>query len=227
MVIGTAVAIATFASIFGVARDYGYLRASLLAGNPGGKYHAIATNLAARASRGHGSVLVVPTAGSVENISRLIEDRGRCAATFALVQDGIPVPANAQLEVLGRLPESESLLLFGRRDRVFSTFADLRGASIGIGPEGSGSAYLMRQLFQDPDLADLGVRLSQHGLAEQTELVAQGRLDLAAVVMGEDAEFIRTALRQYGGLDIAAPRGLEGLVKRHPWLGLGSIPAGR
>jgi hypothetical protein len=84
----------------------------------------------------------------------------------------------------------------------------------------------MRQLFQDPDLADLGVRLSQHELAEQAELVAQGRLDLAAVVMGEDAEFIRTTLHQYG-LDIAAPRGLEGLVKRHPWLSLGSIPAGR
>jgi hypothetical protein len=63
-------------------------------------------------------------------------------------------------------------------------------------------------------------------LAEQAELVAQGRLDLAAVVMGEDAEFIRTAIRQYD-LDIAAPRELEGLVKRHAWLGLGRIPAGR
>jgi TRAP-type uncharacterized transport system substrate-binding protein len=226
LLIGVVIAIAGLASIFGVFRDYAYLRASLLAGNPTGTYHALATRLAARARRGHGSVVVVPTAGSVENVSRLAEGRGRCAATFAFVQDGIPVPADAQLEVLGRLPESESLLLFGRRDRAFSTFADLRGASIGIGPEGSGSAYLMRQLFEDPDLADLDVRLSQHGLAEQTELVAQGRLDLAAVVMGEDAEFIRTALRQYD-LDIAAPRELEGLVKRHPWLGLGSIPAGR
>jgi hypothetical protein len=57
-------------------------------------------------------------------------------------------------------------------------------------------------------------------------LAAQSRLDLAAVVMGEDAEFIRTAIRQYD-LDIAAPRELEGLVRRHAWLGLGHIPAGR
>ena len=35
---------------------------------------------------------------------------------------------------------------------AFNTFADLRGASIGIGPEGSGTAYLMRQLFDDADL---------------------------------------------------------------------------
>jgi TRAP-type uncharacterized transport system substrate-binding protein len=226
LLVGTAVAIAASASVFGIARDYGYLRASLLSGTPGGRYHALATSLAARADRGHGSVTVVPTAGSVENVSRLA-DRGKgCAPTFAFVQDGTPVPADAQLEVLGRLPESESLLLLGKRGRAFSAFADLRGASIGIGPEGSGTAYLMRQLFEDPDLAALDVRLQHHQLPEQAELVAQGRLDLAAIVMGEDAEFIRTALRQYD-LDIASPRELEGLVRRHPWLGLGSIPAGR
>lgn len=65
------------------------------------------------------------------------------------MQDGTPVPADANVEVLGRLPESESLLLLGKRDRTFSSFADLRGASIGIGPEGSGTAFLMRQLFND------------------------------------------------------------------------------
>ncbi len=224
--IAAAVAITAVASIFGIARDYSYLRASLLSGNPGGSYHALGTSLATRASRGHGRLIVVPTAGSVENVGRLAEKQGRCAAMFAFVQDGTPVPADAQLEVLGRLPESEFLLLLGKRDRAFSTFADLRGASIGIGPDGSGTAYLMRQLFEDPDLRGLDVRLSNHALAEQAELVARGRLDLAAVVMGEDADFIRNAIQQYD-LDIAAPRELEGLTKRYPWLGLGRIPAGR
>jgi TRAP-type uncharacterized transport system substrate-binding protein len=219
-------AIAALASIYGVAYDYSYLRASLLTGTTGGKYYVLGTRLADRASRGRGSVVVVPTAGSVENVSRLAQKGGSCAATFAFMQDGTPVPDDAQIEVLGRLPEPESLLLLGKRGRAFSTFADLRGASIGIGPEGSGTSHLMRQLFKDPDLEGLNVRLSHHELAEQAELVAQGRLDLAAVVMGEDAEFIRTAIQQYD-LDIAAPRELEGLVKRHAWLGLGRIPAGR
>jgi len=144
---------------------------------------------------------------------------------FALVQDGIPIPAKAQVAALGRLPESESLLLLVRRNRELSTFADLTGASIGIGPDGSGTAYLMRQLFKDPDLAGLGARLSHHELGEQIELVAAGQLDIAATVMGEDAELLRTAIRKYD-LDIASPRELEGLVKRHPWLGVGRIPAG-
>jgi TRAP-type uncharacterized transport system substrate-binding protein len=227
LLVVAAVAIVALASMFGIARDYGYLSASLLTGTPGGKYHALGTSLAARAGRGHGNLTVAPTAGSVDNVSRLIaENRGDCTATFAFVQDGTPAPADAQLEVLGRLPGSESLLLLGRRDHVYSAFADLRGASIGIGPEGSGTAYLMRQLFEDRDLRDLDVRLSNHELGEQSELVAQGRLDLAALVMGEDAEFIRNTIRQHN-LDIVAPQGLEGLVKRHPWLELGRIPVGR
>jgi hypothetical protein len=71
----------------------------------------------------------VPTAGSVENVSRLTESKGRRVATFAFVQDGTPVPADAHIEVLGRLPETETLLLLGRRHRAFTTFVDLRGAS--------------------------------------------------------------------------------------------------
>lgn len=222
--VATAIGIACLGWIFGVARDYGYVRTTLLAGTPGGNYHALATRLAARATAGRGSIAVVATSGSVENVRRLTSE-DPCTSTFAFVQDGIPVPAVARIEALGRLPESESLLLLARRDRVFSAFADFRAVSIGIGPEGSGTAYLMLQLLKDADLAALDVRWSHHDITEQVELVARGELDLAAVVMNADAAFIRRAVRQYD-LDIAAPREIEGLLKRRRWLGLGRIPAG-
>lgn len=224
LLIIAAVAIAVLASYFGVARDYGYLSATLLSGNAAGRYHELAARIAARATRGHGRITVAATAGSLDNIDRLARQE-RCTSTFAFVQDGIPAPPNARVEVLGRLPESESLLLLGRRDRGFATFANLRGTSIGMGPEGSGTAYLMLQLFKDPDLASLGVHLSNHELTEQVELVAKGQLDLAAVVIAEDAEIVQTAVRQHD-LDIAAPREIEGLIKRHAWLSLGRVPAG-
>src|SRR5262249_8969423 len=82
LLIGTAVAIAALASMFGIARDYGYLRATLLTGNPEGKYHALAVKLAARAHVGHGSITVVSTAGSVENVRRLTNQKP-CMPTFA------------------------------------------------------------------------------------------------------------------------------------------------
>src|SRR5262249_46262024 len=177
--------IAGVAAAFGIARDYGYLHASILTGSQGGQYHALATRLAERARREHGTLTVVSTAGSIENISRLSNPRSACAGEFALIQDGTPVPAGAGLELLGRLPKPESLLLLGRQGHAFRTFADLRGASIGIGPLGSGTAYLVQQLFDGPDLKELDVRLSHHELTEQAELVAQGKLDLAAIVIQE------------------------------------------
>jgi hypothetical protein len=145
---------------------------------------------------------------------------------FALVQDGTPVSTDARLELLGKLPEPESLILLGKQGHALRTFADLRGASIGIGPEGSGTAYLMRQLFNDPDLRTLNAELSYHELLEQARLVSEGKLYLAAVVMQEDAEFLRDVVHQYG-LDIVVPQDLQGLIARYPWLTLGQIPVGR
>jgi TRAP-type uncharacterized transport system substrate-binding protein len=98
---------------------------------------------------------------------------------FGLIQDGTPVSADAGLELLGQLPERESLIMLGRSGNAFHTLAVLRGASIGIGPNGSGTAYPMRQLFSESDLRQLGVRLSYHELPEQAALVAQNKLDLA------------------------------------------------
>jgi TRAP-type uncharacterized transport system substrate-binding protein len=221
-----AAVIAAAAAAFGIARDYGYLHASILTGSAGGQYYALASRLADRAKREHGHLTVIPTAGSIENIRRLSAAQRSCSEMFALVQDGTPVPADARLELLGRLPEPESLLLLGKQGHALRTFADLRGLSIGIGPEGSGTAYLMRQLFDDPDLRTLDVRLSYNELPEQAELVAQGKLDLAAFVMQEDAEFLRTIIRQHG-LDVVAPSDLQGLIARYPWLSLGRVPIGR
>jgi TRAP-type uncharacterized transport system substrate-binding protein len=226
LVLIAAAAVAAVAAGFGIAHNYGYLHASILTGSPSGQYYVLATRLADRAKREHGALTVVPTAGSIENVKRLVAGRGHCAEMFALIQDGTPVSDDAGLELLGRLPQPESLLLLGRQGHAFHTFTDLRGTSIGIGPEGSGTAYLMHQLFEDSDLRGLDTHLTNHGLREQAELVAQGKLDLAAFVMPEETEFLYTVIRQYG-LDIVSPEDLQGLIARYPWLSLGRIPVGR
>jgi TRAP-type uncharacterized transport system substrate-binding protein len=226
LLLAIAAVVAAVAAAFGIARDFGYLQASILSGSPGGYYHALASRLAARAKRGNGVLTVVPTEGSIENVSRLTRGKGHCAEMFGLIQDGTPVNAAANLTLLGRLPNPESLLLLAKSGNAFRSFADLRGALIGIGPKESGTAYLMQQLFEDDDLRGLDIHFSYHELPEQAELVSQGKLDLAAFVMEEDAELVHTIMRQ-GDLDIVAPSDLKGLVARYPWLSLGTIAAGR
>ena len=208
-----------------VSGDYAFLRASIFTGSPTGAYHALGDRLAARALKKNGHLKVVATAGSVENIARLVGENGRCVPAFAFVQDGVPVPADAGLQTLGRLPQPESLFLMARRGREIATFNDLKGASVGIGPEGSGTAYLMQQLLQNSDLGALGLKPSNHDLEAQAQLVRDGGLDLAAFVMNENAELIHTLADKYD-LEIVAPSDIEGLVSRDKWLRLGRIPAG-
>ena len=137
----------------------------------------------------------------------------------------MPAPADAGLSTLGRLPQPESLFLLARRGRAINTFEDLKGASVGIGPEGSGTAYLMQQLMENSDLSGLGLKPSNHDLEAQAALVRDGQLDLAASVMNENAEMVRTLANKYD-LEIVAPADIEGLVARDKWLRLGRIPAG-
>jgi len=225
-ILAVSAVIAAAISSFGMIRDFGSFHASLLTGSPGGAYYILGSQLAERAKGDRSRLDIVATAGSLENVSRLIADRDRCVEQFAFVQDGTPVPSDSGLELLGRLPEPESFLLLGRSNRPPASFADLRGASIGIGPEGSGTAYLARLLLGDADLAGLNIRTSYHGLEEQAQLVAQGSLDLAAYVMRDDAEFLHSIIRKYQ-LDIVDLQDLQGLVGRHPWLSLGRVPQGR
>ena len=208
-----------------VSGDYAFLKASVFTGSPTGQYHAIGDRLAARALKKNGHLDVLATAGSIENIARLAGENGRCVPAFAFVQDGLPLPAEAGLETLGRLPQPESLLIFARRRRAIHTFNDIKGASVGIGPDGSGTAYLMRQLMENSDLKDLDLKPSNHDLEAQAELVRDGQLDLAAFVMYENAPLIRTLTKNYD-LEIVSPADIEGLVARDKWLRLGRIPAG-
>ncbi len=219
------VALVMAAAYFIIADDYSYVKASVYTGATTGQYYAVAERLAARARKKHGRLNVVETAGSVENVKRLAGENGRCDPAFAFVQDGVPVPDDAGIQTLGRLPQPESLLLFARRDRSFASFADLKGASIGIGPEGSGTAYLMQQLLQNSDLKDLDLRPSNHPTGAQAGLVRDGQLDLAAFVINENAPIVRDYIKKYD-LKIVSPADEEGLLTRDRWIRLGRIPAG-
>jgi hypothetical protein len=67
----------------------------------------------------------------------------------------------------------------------------------------------MRQLLENSDLKDLNLKPSNHDLETQAELVRDGQLDLAAVVMNENAALIRTLTTKYD-LEIVAPGDIEG-----------------
>ena len=150
--------VAVVVAKFGRNPDLSHVQVAILSGSQDGNYHALVAKAAAEGQRQRGRIDNVTSAGSVENIQRLAAAKSSCDIQFALVQEGLPWPASHPFELIGRLPISESFVVLGRdADRIRSV-ADLRGMRVGIGPMGSGTEYVSRQVMAQ--LAELDIKVS-------------------------------------------------------------------
>ena len=204
--------------------DLSRLRVGFLSGGERGNYYAIVSALAAEAGRQKGRIDNLSSAGSVENVARLTAGQAACDVHFALVQDGMEWPAGHRLELIGRLGKAESLVFLGRDADGVRSLTDLRGKRIGVGPVGSGTERVARQVLAP--LGELGMSLSTHPLDEQLAKLESGELDLGAMVIDEDARLLRDAVRdrKLQMLDLPAA---EALAHPLPFAHVGRIAAGQ
>ena len=206
--------------------DLHRLDAGFLSGLPEGNYHAIAEGLVRTGAQQRARLREVPSEGSTDNIERLRAARSSCELAFGLAQDGSDWGAPGELWLVGRLAKAESVFFLGKNADAVTELAQLRHLRIGVGPEGSGSAQLMRRLFQLPELALLGAELEQGTPAEQLEQVEQGRLDLMVVVLDEDTPWLVGVLRE-GKMQMVGFSKLDVVARRLPHFRTGRIGAGQ
>ena len=201
-----------------------HVRVGVLSGDPQKHYYGIVNGLAAEARQQKGRIDNIPSAGSVENISRLVASRTSCDVHFALVQEGMDWPAGSRLELIGRLPKAESLVFLGPRADRIKALTDLRGMRIGIGPTGSGTERVARQVLAP--LGELDLIVSTQGIDEQLGKLERGELDLGAVIINEDAQLLAEAVRDRG-LQILSLPNADALARRLPFKRVGRIVAGQ
>jgi len=203
--------------------DMSRMHVRVLSGAPEGNYHAAVGRLAEAATGRKGSIENVASAGSVENVTRLAEAARGCPVEFALAQDGTAWPPGLQL--IGRFAKPESVLFLGRKGDAVQTFADLRDLRIGIGPAGSGTDLVARQIFALPELARLGVTLSNHAIEDELGMASRGELDLAVVVIDADAPLVEDWVGRRG-LQIASFATAHAVARRLPHIKTGTVGAG-
>jgi len=107
-------------------------------------------------------------------------------------------------------------------DRIRS-IADLRGMRVGIGPIGSGSEHVARQVMAQ--LAELDIKVSTQPLQEQLAMLERGELDLGAMVMAPDSQLMMQAVRDRK-LQIVDISAADALASRLPSARGGVIKAG-
>ncbi|HEY8038177.1 MAG TPA: hypothetical protein VIF15_00210, partial [Polyangiaceae bacterium] len=206
-----------------VAHDLHAMRVRVLSGESDGNYHALVARFARAAAAQHGIIENQPTAGSAENVLRLGGAARSCEVQFALAQAGSDWGPGLQL--LGRLAKPEAILFLGRNADGMTELGDLEGMRIGIGPAGSGTDRLMRQIFALPELAALHAVLSNHPGQEELQLAELGDLDLAVLVIDQDAPLVSEWVLRHG-LGMAGFFHAESVARRLPHLGVGRIAAG-
>jgi hypothetical protein len=208
-----------------VRHDMRRLNIAILSGTPAGNYHRLIESLTDRAARERGTLRNLASEGSADNLARLMAARHDCSVTAALAQDGSDFGEDRP-RLLGRLPKAESVFFLGKdADRV-TEFSQLARMKIGVGPTGSGIARIAEQLFGLPELAALGIELTHHGLPEQLALAQEGKLDLAMLVIDEDAGLLSHAVLEQG-LQIVGFRHADVIARRLPHLRTGRIGAGQ
>lgn len=203
--------------------DLSFVNVAILSGSNEGNYHAIVARAAAEAQRRHGRIVNATSAGSIENITRLAAAKSSCNVQFALVQDGLPWPESHPFQLIAHLPQPESLVMLGRNADSIRSLTDLRGLRIGIGPVGSGTEYLARQVVAQ--LTELDIKLSTQPLPEQLAMLERGDLDLGAMVIEPDASLLVQAVRDRK-LQIVDFPIAESLAHRLPSARAGLIKAG-
>ena len=113
-------------------------------GSPQNAYYRNAERYAERLAHEGIKLDILSTAGSVENLQKLVDG----TVDIALVQGGIDHPQHERLRSLGSL-YFEPLWLFHRQDQPLSRLTELSGKRIAVGAPGSGTRPVAMALLDN------------------------------------------------------------------------------
>ena len=207
-----------------LAPNLSHLSLSILSGPKDGQDYALVERLSDDAAKREGSVTNLKTKGIEDNLERLAQASDSWGVLFALAPDGLQYPQAEKLEMVARLPKSNTVFLLGPDAAAIRYLADLKDMQIGIGPQGSGTSLLARQLLGQKDLTKLNLSLSEHTFTEQFEKLQNGELDLGVFLLRDDNPQIKQAI--HTGLEIASFENAEAWTNRFPALHLETLYAG-
>ncbi|MDA8018874.1 MAG: TAXI family TRAP transporter solute-binding subunit [Thermoanaerobaculia bacterium] len=210
-------------------------RLRLASGGVGGAYDTFAREYVSVLAAHDIELEIVPTAGAVENLRLLAAGD----VDIAMLQGGVVLDADGSLR--GSLDDLRSLgatffepvWLFYRADGEAGggvvRLTDLAGRRVAVGPEGSGTDALARQLLTDNGLdlvtgadpaasaSESWVEIVRLSSPDAADALTTGQVDAAIFVASASASYIRELLA-YPGVELMSFRRHRAYSHRHPYL---------
>lgn len=217
----TAAAIAAAALV--MLRSMPPHRIVMATGPEGGTYYELGKRYRAQLARDNVEVRLMPTAGSVENLAKLLDPRS--GVDVALLQGGVAdAEAASELESLGTM-FYEPYWLFHRRDLDAGGSIGLRGRKISIGPEGSGTRALSLRMLERVGIDEHNAELLALSPREMAEALSAGKIDIAFLVAAWDSPVVQQLLADDHVAISGYPRA-DALVALFPFLNKLVLPHG-
>jgi TRAP-type uncharacterized transport system substrate-binding protein len=201
-------------------------------GGQGGAYYKFGNRYSEELGQAGVKVEVRATNGTPENLALLHDPKSGVSA--ALIQGGIVGPDDARdIETLGTV-FYEPLWLFGKRGVTGKGLGGLRGKTVAVGPDGSGTQKLVLELLQRHGINGQVSKLLPLTTAEGRDRLLAGSIDAAFMVSSWDAPDVQRLLADanielssypqadaYVALDpflqkVVVPRGLRDLASDQP-----------
>jgi TRAP transporter TAXI family solute receptor len=205
----------------------------ILTGSSSGAYFAYGKRYA-EALKVHGIKLeVVQTAGSVENLQKMLAPEGGFHA--ALIQSGIATEKQLSVDADGEPPKLESLSSVSfepvwvfykpktAQDKINGLDA-FRGKHIAIGAEGSGTRVVAQRLLSSVSIDATTAKFSPNTGTDAVKAVLKGELDAVFLVAAATAESVQLALNS--GLRPVNYERADAYVRLNPWLTKVTLPRG-
>jgi TRAP transporter TAXI family solute receptor len=191
-------------------------------GTPGSDYDLLGRRYQTILRRSGVDLLLVPSAGGVENLRRLNDPHSDIGISF--VQGGLADEAHSPgLESLGTM-FYEPFWFFSRAP-VGQHFEGLRGKRVAIGREGGGSRALSLQFLALNGIDQTFADLLPLSAAEASKALLRGDIDAATMVTSFDGEGVRelVASSEVNVVEIARA---DAYVALYPYLSKLTLPAG-
>lgn len=195
----------------------------LSTGSVDGAYHLYGTRYRELIAKEKIDVVLRPSSGSVENLSRLTSPES--GVDVALIQGGVAVHGKEYGLVSLAALYYEPLWIFYRGTTELTLLTQLAGKRIAVGPEGSGTRALVdNMLHASGALRPDTPLLPLTGMAAAEALIA-GKIDAALFVIGTDAPVVKKLLAA-PGIRLMSLSQAEALTRRFSYLSTVTLPRG-
>ena len=178
-----------------------------------GAYHALGKLYAERFREEGFDLVLKPTAGSVENLKLLSDEKAGVPVAF--LQSGIGRPEERpELRSLGSL-YFEPIWVFVRAGKAPRRLTELAGKRIAVGPEGSGNRAVALPLLEANGITAETAQLLDLSIPDSVEALKSGSIDAAIIVGAATSRTVRSVIglpaipRRIDCFDISTIQGSE------------------